>query len=446
MKKILVVIAVILCANTSHAQFNILDRAKQKAKDKVNQKVDQKLDKAIGSAVDSVDNTVSGKKKDNSSKPVKPDDANANKGNGDNDVPANNKTAALSLKSYSKFDFVPGEKIIAAEDFNQDAVGDFPAKWNTNGSGEIVTTNKAPGKYLMTLKGVVFYPEWIKDLPDNFTLEFDLICTDKFSFYSGFFKTGFTSFTNIGSDFRKFGTFGEGRTADGGGFEVGFHPENAGGNQGMTLFYSTNNEQDVIKNQADQDKFIHGEKTMVHISVWRQKSRVRVYMDDKKVWDLPKAVADGIKLNSLYFRNDGSGNDNDAFYLGNIRLAVGAPDTRNKLITEGKFVTHGILFDVNSDKIKPESYGALKDIAAVLSENAAVKVKIVGHTDSDGDAAANMALSKRRAEAVKNALSKDFAIDASRMETDGKGESQPVDNNTTPVGKANNRRVEFIKL
>ena len=119
---------------------------------------------------------------------------------------------------------------------------------------------------------------------------------------------------------------------------------------------------------------------------------------------------------------------------------------RNKLLTDGKLVTHGILFDVNSDKIKPESYGTLREIAKVLSENADVKVKIVGHTDSDGADAANMDLSKRRAAAVKNALSDNFGIDASRMQSDGKGESEPSSPNTTAEGKANNRRVEFVKL
>ncbi|MEZ4901156.1 MAG: OmpA family protein [Spirosomataceae bacterium] len=133
-------------------------------------------------------------------------------------------------------------------------------------------------------------------------------------------------------------------------------------------------------------------------------------------------------------------------YISDLRVSVGAPDTRNKLLSEGKFSTTGILFDVNSDKIKPESYGVLKDIAGVLTENANVKVRIVGHTDSDGDATKNLDLSKRRAASVKASLATEFGIDAARMETDGKGQTQPAASNTTPEGKANNRRVEFIKL
>jgi OOP family OmpA-OmpF porin len=87
----------------------------------------------------------------------------------------------------------------------------------------------------------------------------------------------------------------------------------------------------------------------------------------------------------------------------------------------------------------------LKEIATVLTENAELKVQIVGHTDSDGDEAANLDLSRRRAASVKAALATQFSIDGGRMETDGKGEGQPVEMNDTPAGKANNRRVEFIK-
>jgi outer membrane protein OmpA-like peptidoglycan-associated protein len=127
-------------------------------------------------------------------------------------------------------------------------------------------------------------------------------------------------------------------------------------------------------------------------------------------------------------------------------MAAGLPDMRNKLITEGKFISYGILFDVNSDKLKPESAPSLKEIAAVLKDNPTLRVKISGHTDSDGADDQNLDLSKRRAESVKNELVKVYSIDASRLEAEGKGETSPVAPNTTAMNKAKNRRVEFTKL
>jgi outer membrane protein OmpA-like peptidoglycan-associated protein len=132
--------------------------------------------------------------------------------------------------------------------------------------------------------------------------------------------------------------------------------------------------------------------------------------------------------------------------ISNVRYAVAGEDTRSKLITEGRFVTNGILFDVNSDNIKPESGSVLKEIAQTLQENPTVRVKIIGHTDSDGDANSNLALSQKRAIAVKNALASFYGIEMSRLETDGKGESQPTNKNANATEKAQNRRVEFIKL
>jgi OmpA-OmpF porin, OOP family len=159
---------------------------------------------------------------------------------------------------------------------------------------------------------------------------------------------------------------------------------------------------------------------------------------------LPKAFETGKNYNFLGFRTDEYYVKENRYYISNIRLAVGAADTRNKLISEGKFVTTGILFDVNSEKIKPESYGTIKQIADVLNETPDLKVKIIGHTDSDGDDAKNLDLSKRRAAAVKSVFESEFGINGSRIETDGKGETQPAAPNTTTEGKANNRRVEFI--
>jgi outer membrane protein OmpA-like peptidoglycan-associated protein len=132
--------------------------------------------------------------------------------------------------------------------------------------------------------------------------------------------------------------------------------------------------------------------------------------------------------------------------LSNIRLATGVPDTRNKLLKEGRFVTQGILFNSGSDRIKPESYGILKEIASVLDESPSIHVKIIGHTDSDGDEKSNLLLSQRRAAAVKAALVNSMGIKPERLETDGRGQSKPIADNKTKEGKAQNRRVEFIKL
>ncbi|MFL5808874.1 MAG: OmpA family protein [Flavisolibacter sp.] len=348
-----------------------------------------------------------------------------------------------SLQTYSKFDFIPGDKILAYEDFSKDAVGDFPASWNTNATGEVVNASSRVGHWLMFTKQGKYFPEYIKTLPDNFTFEYDLICNDKFSYYSPALSIYFLSGKTDKGIFDNTFMMGEKRT----GVKINLHPTGGLNNVGEANTESFDNGESFMKNQVNTKQFISstGMKT-VHVSIWRQKQRLRVYLNEEKIFDLPKAFPDGKTYGTALFETWGEMKDQDRYLIGNIKFAAGLPDTRNKLITEGKFVTSGILFDVNSDRIKPQSYGVLKDIASVLNENNSVSVKIIGHTDTDGNAAANMDLSKRRAESVKSSLIKDFGIDASRIQTDGKGASQPVDSNTTAEGKANNRRVEFVKL
>ncbi|HEU0005060.1 MAG TPA: hypothetical protein VFS12_03620 [Terriglobia bacterium] len=88
---------------------------------------------------------------------------------------------SASIKSFSKFDFVPGEKVVAFEDFMDGEIGDFPARWNTNAAGEIVTIEGKPGRWLKFTRAGVFSPELTPTLPDNFTLEFDLLTSTPFS-------------------------------------------------------------------------------------------------------------------------------------------------------------------------------------------------------------------------------------------------------------------------
>jgi OOP family OmpA-OmpF porin len=341
-------------------------------------------------------------------------------------------SAPAPIKAYSKYDFVPGEKIIVFEDFAQDAVGDFPDKWNTNASAEIVTIESLQGKWLKISKQGVFMPEFIDSLPENFTLEYDLLCDNPGRVW-GFY----TSLTTL-SDRNHPESWQSANSRFT--FTIAAYPD---GNSTSAIERSKDGTGESSMNTGTKQ---FSDKTKpVHVALWRQKERVRVYFNQEKVWDLPKVFSQTARYNSLVYWLQG-GTDDGNFYLSNLRLAVGVPDTRNKILTQNKWVTHGILFDVNSATIKPESYGTLKEMATVLNEYADLKVKIVGHTDSDGNEAANLDLSKRRATSVKTALSTEFGIDGNRMETDGKGENQPIDKNDTPAGKANNRRVEFIKI
>jgi outer membrane protein OmpA-like peptidoglycan-associated protein len=116
------------------------------------------------------------------------------------------------------------------------------------------------------------------------------------------------------------------------------------------------------------------------------------------------------------------------------------------LLTDGKFVTNAIEFDANSANIKASSNETLKTVGEMLEDFKDMKIKIIGHTDSDGDDNKNLQLSQKRAQSVKDYLLKNYKIDATRLSYEGKGEKTPAMPNTTPEGKAANRRVEFVKI
>jgi outer membrane protein OmpA-like peptidoglycan-associated protein len=383
---------------------------------KIKEKVDKKVDKTI-------DDSANGKKDEKKNDEVKDTTA----------TPTGNSNQPASFKSYSKYDFVPGEKVIGFEDFSTGNVGDLPAGWNTNAAGEIVTIDGKAGRWLKFTKPGEFVPELTENYPDDFTLEFDLL--------HGIPTRG----ASITICLAELSNLSQPQAWPYANNQLNFElaTANPGTETGLSRYSTRKTSVSESGNQITTP-ILSDLYNPLHISIWRQKERVRMYCNQEKIWDIPKALAKDAKLNALIFTM-AYAEAASQHYITNIRLAVGAPDTRNKMLA-GKWVAHGILFDVNSANIKPESYGSLKEIANVLKENADLKVKIVGHTDADGKDADNLDLSKRRAASVKAALAKEFGIDESRMETDGKGETEPIDKNDTPAGKANNRRVEFIKL
>ena len=356
---------------------------------------------------------------------------NENKTNEDTKTNADSKTGTQdqqSLQSFSKYDFIPGEKVILFDDFSQDAVGDFPALWSANAAGEINTLSIAPGNWfnLNSTDGNYFLLKNV-DFPKNFIFEFDIVPK----------KTG-------GRIAAGLILYSEDKYKE---MDNNPHPGNGGilisveKSYWNTMGYKSSESTTINGSSAINP--VEPEKVN-HVIIWVQGRRLRIYHKSAKVLDMPTNLFDGTKLNRLCFRL--SRGASCGSYISNFRITDASPDMRSKLLTDGKLVTYGIYFDVNKDVVKPESYGTLKGIADILKENADVKVKIVGHTDSDGADAANMDLSKRRGASVKDALVKDFEIDASRLQSDGMGETQPIAPNDTPVNKALNRRVELIKL
>lgn len=413
------ILAIIILPDSSFGQ-GVIGRAIQ---NKVEQKVIEKAEEKIDEAVDEQEEEENSGDQQQA-KEAQPEDDNA----AGISKPQSTAPVKQKLEVKSQYDFVPGDKVLFFEDFSQDAIGDFPALWTTTGSGEVKTVNVAPGHWLhMTAPDQVYNLMKDLNLPENFIFEFDVISqAAEEGSHPDFYLTLFNSSGDFLDDQLYPGTTGVHVTmSDYNWLVKGYHNE--------------------------KDNMIDGESTIAplptnevsHVIIWVQKARLRIYHQGKKVVDMPTVLSTPTNYNRLRFSLWSS---QGLPLVTNLRFTTAAPDTRSKLLTEGKLISYGIYFDVNSDKIKPESRGAVADIAKVLTENPDVRIRIDGHTDSDGDDTKNLDLSKRRSLSVKNMLTGEFAVTASRIETSGFGETKPVAQNTTAEGKAQNRRVEFIKL
>lgn len=432
--KYLLLLLVFIFAFTQSPQAQILNKIKksteQKIKKEAENRAQKKINKGIDKTFDEAEKQMEGgsddkdksKAEENTKTPSKSDNKSANVNEA-----VKESTDEPKFEAFSNYDFVPGDKVLLYEDFSQDAVGDFPALWTTDAAGEINTMSIAPGNWfnLNSKEGTYWLMQDI-DFPKNFILEMDIIPKKDGGRYAAdivFFGENSHSEMDKANDP---GTCG---------LHIGIEK-----NIWETTGYKKGSNE---KLSGKSTNFLVEPEKVNHVIVWVQNRRVRIYHKGGKVLDIPTNIYDGSKFSRLCFklyRGASSGS-----FISNIKITSASPDTRSKLLTEGKLVTYGIYFDVNKDVVKPESYGTLKDIAKVLEETPDVKVKIIGHTDSDGDDKSNLDLSKRRAASVKNVLVKDFNIKAERIETDGKGETEGIAPNDSGVNKALNRRVEFIK-
>jgi OmpA-OmpF porin, OOP family len=364
----------------------------------------------------------------------------------DNKSEAASSTAETSkpLTVFSKYDFIPGDRILYAHDFTGEAVGELPKGWNTDGMGEVVTIDAYGGNWLQLHQNNTYLSSNSSAFGENYTVEYDLILNLKNLGYTYPYLTfgliaanpmNTTDNSVIQNMHDQFAT------------EVLVRPSSGG----QSYISTTTFEKGRSYYDGNDQKFATLESYYgkpIHVAMQVQKERLRIWLGGEKVFDAPKVMVPAYPINQLFFKVSASSYQESqlGLYISNIKVATGMADTRSELATKGKFTTRGILFDFQKADIKPESYPVIKEIAAVIKDNPGMKIKIVGHTSNDGDAKANMELSKQRAAAVKAYLESNFSIAAADVTTDGKGGTEPSDKGTTPEAKANNRRVEFIKM
>lgn len=177
-----------------------------------------------------------------------------------------------------------------------------------------------------------------------------------------------------------------------------------------------------------------------HIAMIYKNKQLKCYIDQYRVLVIPSVdvVPQFLKFGGI--------SDQNPITFSNVKIASGGNmNMLGKKITHAKIITHGINFDINKATIKSESMGTLNSIVRILKENPDIKFEIDGHTDNDGNDTANMKLSQARADAVRTQLIS-MGIVAGRLTTKGFGQTISISDNSTPEGKANNRRVEFVKM
>ena len=376
-------VLVLTAAPASHAGLG--DKLKKKVQSKVTQKVENKVDEKADEATG--------------------DDAATTESAEGTTAPSSGDEQVSEVST--KFDYVPGDKVLFFDDFTQDELGEFPAQWKLSiGTFEVVEQSGERWLRCTSDDGTVSMKVPEGPLPESWTLEFDFYAKGEMQSalsVSGLGKTARTDWCATWPN-------------------------------GPGLAFRSG---DIISQTTFEGGSVEGRH---HVMFMARGKALKVYVDRQRLANVPEiSHADGAPMElsiRLWSRVHPM--------ITNVRYAEGCKPPKD-MLAQGKLVTYGIHFESGSDVVLPDSAPVLRQIAAYMDANKGVKLAITGHTDNVGKTDENRDLSKRRAAAVAKVLVDQFKIAADRFTTDGKGDSEKVADNTTAAGRAMNRRVEFAK-
>ena len=411
-------------------EAQVWTKIKKKAKQTVERKAEEKTEDAVEGAIDGLENAVKCTVTDDAcieqaqadGKTVVMTDASGEVIRDETGAPVTDPAVAQAQTAesgpqkpgegvWANYDFVPGDRVLFADDFADEYVGDFPRRLTyVRGNMEVVEWD---GRRLLRGTGgdrfIIQVPE---GLPEQYTIEFDLHDPS----------------TSSGTDIYP------AALANGDDY-TGSHHINIGNWRGSGIW----NQNPVSTNRVEELK-----ETVVPIRVSVDRGYVKIYARERRIANVPQVdfpvESTGITFH-LYTRTD------RPIYLGNLRVAEGGR-TRiyETLSAEGRVVTHGILFDTGSATIRPESTPTLTDIGRTLQQHPTLRLRIEGHTDNTGTPEGNQSLSQQRAESVRAFLMSEYGVSADRLEAIGMGQTVPAVSNDTEEGRQTNRRVELVQL
>lgn len=416
MKRTLLICLTFSIAASVNAQFNIFGSAKQGAANAANNNASNAGSNAVNNGVNGLFNS---KKKDkpadttsqtstqqSSSTPATSSSTNSTS------TSAQTSDGTDTYKPYANYDFVPGDSIVFFDDFSDDQDGEFPTHWNLNKGQAILNMVGKDEAFAITQGNYATVSPRMKNdnksyLTSGFTIEFDYFSNPGYGPMIRFHNA-----TSTCGDMH----FGCNGTV-------------------ASSYFAKDFSSDFPGNAGDLKGKWH------HAAFILKNGTVKCYVDQYRVLVMPN-----IDFAPTWLEFGGIGDQTNPILFKNVRIASGGNmNTIGKKFTDAKIVTHGINFDVDKATIKPESMGTLNMIMKVMNNNPDLKFEIDGYTDNSGDSKHNMELSQQRADAIKAQLIS-MGIDASRLTTKGEGATNPVSTNDTPEGKANNRRVEFVKV
>jgi len=380
----------------------ILDKVTKKVKKKVDRKVEEEIDKGLEGPED--------KEKDSIGEETQGKEA----------VPEGEEAKDKVLKPWSKFDFVPGDIVLFEDNLEGEKNGEFPSQWdlidgyveNASFSGENVI------RFPVENSGATIKPLMKKEgdyLPDKFTIEFDMYLSSRTSKYTVYLW-------DVGKSHRA----PDGLSAIDVGYEQGASYE--GGKMQRNL------------PAESQKEYPHWR----HVAISFNVRALKVYIDQDRLIMIPNVQGNPTAFSMKASTYDFGQSGDFPTMIKNIRIAEGAVELYDRFLTDGKIVTNGIKFDSGKATLKPESMGVINEIVKLMKDHPEINFSVEGHTDSDGDAQMNQKLSEARAQTVMSTLI-ELGIAPERLVAKGFGEEVPVADNNTPEGKANNRRVEFVK-